>query len=160
MKLVTPLGEIDILIDGREIEYDFQTVDVDSSCKDVEGRYAIQVSFVPDGREHIISCKIRDYKPSEMDDIESGENLELKSFYNGGAKLSIGMEGDSGYINGERISTIYDYDNEYQDDGVDYVILGVTKTQIFTFGIAWIDNCTENNEVQTWFGADPTIMKL
>ena len=160
MKLVTPLGEIDILIDGREIEYDFQIVDVDSSCKDVEGRYAIQVSFVPDGREHIISCKIRDYKTSEMDDIESGENLELKSFYNGGAKLSIGMEGDSGYINGERISTIYDYDNEYQDDGVDYVILGVTKTQIFTFGVAWINNCTENNEVQTWFGADPTIMKL
>ena len=57
MKLVTPLGEIDILIDGREIEYDFQIVDVDSSCKDVEGRYAIQVSFVPDGREHIISCQ-------------------------------------------------------------------------------------------------------
>ena len=54
-------------------------------------------------------------------------------------ELSIGMEGDSGYINGERISTIYDYDNEYQDDGVDYVILGVTKTQIFTFGVAWIN---------------------
>ena len=50
--------------------------------------------------------------------------------------------------------------NEYQDDGVDYVILGVTNTQIFTFGVAWINNCTENNEVQTWFGADPTIMKL
>lgn len=160
MKLVTPLGEIDILIDGRETEYDFHIVDVDSSCKDVDGRYTIQILFDPDGRCHRISCKIRDYIPSEMDDIESGENLELKSFYKGGAKLSIGTEGDSGYINGERVSTTYDYDNEYQDDGVDYVILGATKTQIYTFGVAWVNNYTENNEVQTWFGADPTIMKF
>ena len=98
--------------------------------------------------------------PNEMDNMEPGENLELKSFYNGDIKLSIGMEGESGYIDGKRIDTSYDYDNEYMDDGVEYVILNSTKTSNYLFGIAWIINYNENNEVQTWFGADPTLMKL
>ena len=70
--------------------------------------------------------------------------------------------GSSDFITSDKRSghEFDDYDNEYQDNGADYVILGATKTQIFTFGVAWINNCTENNEVQTWFGADPTIMEL
>lgn len=32
-----------------------------------------------------------------------------------------------------------------------------TKTTKFVFGIAWIDNVTAENDVQTWYGADPTL---
>lgn len=43
-----------------------------------------------------------------------GERLELKSFYKDNTKLSIGMEGESGYYaDGICASYIYDYDNEY-----------------------------------------------
>lgn len=160
MNLVTPFGEIEILIDGKAIEYNYKKLNPDSHCKDVNGRHLIQVSFVPDGKNHRISCRISGYKASGSDEIETGENLELKSFYKGNAKLSIGMEGDSGYINGERVSLFYDYDNDYQDDGVEYVVLPDTKTQNYVFGISWLNCCHENNDVQTWFGADPTIMKF
>ncbi len=160
MKLLTPIGEINILIDGIKIEYDYKKIDADACCKDINGRYAIIIPFMPDGNRHRITCKIDGYMPNEMDNIEPGENLELKSFYDGDIKLSIGMEGESGYIDGKRIDTSYDYDNEYMDDGVEYVILNSTKTSNYLFGIAWIINYNENNEVQTWFGADPTIMKL
>lgn len=43
------------------------------------------------------------------------------------------------------------------EDGVLYQIMRDTKTTKFVFGIAWIDNVTAENDVQTWYGADPTL---
>jgi len=53
MRLLTPLGEIAILIDGNTIEYDCRKIDINTCCEDVSGRYAIQISFKPDGMELI-----------------------------------------------------------------------------------------------------------
>ena len=90
--------------------------------------------------------------------IESGERLELKSFYRDNTKLSIGMEGDAGYYpDGTRSLDVYDYDNDYMEDGVSYLILEETKTTKYVFGVAWIEKVTAENDVQTWFGADPTL---
>ncbi len=47
-------------------------------------------------------------------------------------------------------------DTEYLNNGVNYIIIGNTKTTTYVFGIAWIENVTEENDIQTWFGADPT----
>ena len=149
----TPLGDIEIYIDGKQIDYSAKCLGaMDRLCPDITGRYRVEINLEPDGKEHTISCRIKDYTPSEEDDIETGENLELKSFYKDKTKLSIGMEGDSGYY--EK----YDYDNDYLDDGVQYFIMKDTKTRIYKFGIAWIDNFTDENEAQTWFGADPAII--
>ena len=157
--LTTPLGEIEIYIDNKKIEYTEESCEIRESCPDIDGRYFIEINFEPDGKPHTISCKIREYIPSEKDDIEPGERLELKSFYKGSVKLSIGMEGESGcYSDGLQASQIYDYDNEYMGDGVSYLIMKETKTTKYVFGIAWIDNVTRENDVQTWFGADPTFI--
>ena len=60
------------------------------------------------------------------------------------------MEGDTGYYpDGTRINNYYDYDNNYFDNGVSYQILQNTRTNQFVFGIAWIDNPKQDNEVQT-----------
>ena len=157
--LKTPLGNIVIQIDNKTISYNAINVICDSTCNDLDGRYFICIPFGPDGRKHEITCFIENYLPSENDDIESGENLELKSFYAKSCKLSIGMEGESGYdADGLRFSTVYDYDNEYTMNGVKYVILPATITHKYIFGIAWINNVTNENDVQTWFGADHTLM--
>ncbi len=34
-----------------------------------------------------------------------------------------------------------------------------TKTAAYVFGVAWIVNVTEENDVQTWYGADPTYFR-
>lgn len=157
--IVTPLGKINVMIDGNSILYHERKCVCDKTCKDLDGRYMIVVDFIPDGKIHEIKCSISNYKSSRRDGIESGERLELKSFYNGKIKLSIGMEGESGYFSdGTRLSE-YDYDNEYDDDGVKYIILPETKTSMYTFGVAWINETNENNDVQTWFGADPTLIQ-
>lgn len=87
---------------------------LDKLCPDVNGRYAIEVDFIPDGKVHTISYKIKEFISSKKDGIEVGERLELKSFYGENAKLSIGMEGDAGYyLDGTRASDTYDYDKMY-----------------------------------------------
>lgn len=66
------------------------------------------------------------------------------------------MEGDKG-CGGRKSVSGYDYENEYLDNGVEYVILPFTKTRRYVFGIAWIEGAVGERDVQTWFGADVTI---
>lgn len=158
--LVTSLGDIIVAIDGKNMDVTWREMGADEKlCPDIYGRYCLEVFFEPDGKRHTISCRIKDHVPSENDGIESGERLELKSFYKGKAKLSIGMEGETGYYpDGTRAFDTYDYDNEYLADGVQYVILPETKTRRYCFLIAWIEKVTDENDIQTWFAADPTYI--
>ena len=153
--LTTPLGDIEIYIDNEK--YAVKNIGASERlCPDVRGRFCIEISYEPDGKQHTISCKIKKYHASSRDEIEPGECLELKSFYRENTKLSIGMEGGY-YSDGTRATNTYDYDNDYMEDGVLYQIMRDTKTTKFVFGIAWIDNVTAENDVQTWYGADPTL---
>lgn len=155
--LETPLGIVEIKIDNHTVEYDYFPVSVDHTCSDLKGRYAIVVYFLPDKAEHTISCRIKNHIPSSLDGAEPGENLELFSLYERDIKVSIGIEGESGYdIKGVRQSD-YDYDTEYLTNGVQYRLLPLTKTSKYIFGVAWIDKLTKENDVQTWYGADPTM---
>lgn len=155
--LHTPLGDIEIYIDGKETAYKEYAVSPDRNCPDLGGRYCIAVDFRPDGIKHCIACRIKGHIPGLEDSVESGERLESKGFYNESVKVSIGMEGETGYIGAKRISE-YDYDNGYLKDGVQYEILSFTKTRRYIFGVAWIENPNGVRDIQTWFGADPTMM--
>lgn len=94
----TPLGDIEIYIDNEKVEYTVKNIGASKRlCPDISGRFCIEILYEPDGRQHTISCRIKDYLASSRDGIESGERLELKSFYRENTKLSIGMEGDAGY---------------------------------------------------------------
>ena len=43
------------------------------------------------------------------------------------------------------------------EDGVLYLVMKETRTTTYVFGIAWIESVTTENDVQTWYGADPTL---
>ena len=65
--MTTPLGDIEICIDGKTIKYTAQNMGVmDRLCLDVDGRFCIKVEFVPDGERHTISCIIKSHIPSEI----------------------------------------------------------------------------------------------
>jgi hypothetical protein len=164
--LLTPFGEIEILIDGKEVPYLAQKGgNLDGLCQHVLGRYQITVSFIPDGNEHDIAC-IFEPTCSFKKTTESGERLECQSFYNDMRfKMSIGVECEAGYIGGNRASDEYDYDADYLENGMSYHIEAGTKTKEYVFGISWIDDVgwddlmDENNDrgIETWYGADPTL---
>ena len=48
---------------------------------------------------------------------------------------------------------IYNYDVEYLETGMRYIILPITTEKEVIFGISWMSNYDDDNEVQTWFGA-------
>ena len=158
-KLLTPFGEIRILIDSKPVSYDAQEGrKMENGCPNVLGRYHIAVRFIPDGKEHTIACVFESDSSYERSP-ESGERLECQGFYNDQRyKMSIGVECD--LIPGE-----YDYDADYLENGMAYLISTKTKTECYTFGIAWIDNVGWNDPIdgdndrdaETWYGADPVL---
>ncbi|MBR5948325.1 MAG: hypothetical protein IKZ82_06710 [Clostridia bacterium] len=165
-RLKTPFGEIQILIDGETTPYFVQEGrPLDVLCPHVLGRYQITVQFVPDGKEHSIACIFEPICSYERTP-ESGERLECQSFYNDRRfKMSIGLECEAGYIDGVRASEEYDYDADYLEDGMVFLIDSNTKTEYYTFGIAWIGDVgrddpiedDNNRDIETWYGADPTL---
>ena len=154
-KLSTPFGEITILIDGKPVLYSAQKGrNMDELCPHVLGRYQIAVQFIPDGEKHTIACIFKSdclYDRSP----ESGERLECQSFYNDHRfKMSIGLVSDE-----------YDYGADYLENGMAFLIDANTRTERYVFGISWIDNVGRDGQmdddgdrdVETWYGADPSL---
>ncbi len=164
-KLSTPFGEIAILIDGKPVPYFAQEGrKPDVLCPHVLGRYQIIVPFIPDGEKHTIAC-VFDSDCSYEKTPESGERLECQSFYNDHRfKMSIGLECEARYIGSVRASDEYDYDADYLENGMAFLIDANTRTERYVFGISWIDNVgwndqmsdTGDRDVETWYGADPS----
>ncbi len=65
--LDAPLGEIEVIIDDREVDNREEKVPLDENCPDLSGRYKISVDFAPDGAEHTIACRIKFYRPGSED---------------------------------------------------------------------------------------------
>jgi len=121
----------------------------------------IGISFAPDGKKHKIAC-IFEPSCSYVRTPESGERLKCQGFYSEHRyKMSIGLECESGYVGSKR----YDYDVEYLENGMAYIVLPDTRTERYVIGVAWIDDvgwddpAGDDNDcgVETRYGADPTI---
>ena len=161
-KINTPMGEISILIDGFEVEYTPEKAEaLKRWFPNVLGRYFIKINHIPDGKPHKISC-VFPFDESIERSPESGDHLECQAFYDKDSfKLSIGTYGET---NSE---FHFDYDIEYLQNGMQYIVLPETKTQEYEFGICWIDNVdsdeydedTNDRDTQTWLGADPTYYR-
>lgn len=177
--LMTPFGEIDIKIDGEAIKYKSisgrksitlmnESGPITKDLSDLLGRYQIVVEFIPDGKIHELSCTIGKTDQVKGRELESSERLSLLSFYSQQREsLAIGLYGEPWtYYRGELIDSGFDYDIQYLEYGLSYVILEETKTTEYLFGIAWIDDLAydapltdewSNRDIQTFFGADPSF---
>ena len=165
-KLMTPFGEISVLLDGVSVPYTAQKGSVNAVLwPDVHDRYQIQILFIPDGKEHTLSCVFSPDCACRKEPY-GGEWMEGQSFHNEqGIEMSIGIayEGEGYYADGERIPGECDYDMVFLPNGMAYLILAETKTDQYGFGVAWIDNprwedYTEeatDRSIQTEYAADP-----
>ena len=167
-RLNTPLGDIFIKINGKEIDYEYKKCANDRTCSNLLGRYLIEIISKPTGEEYSISCEIINNQ-SLKSEIETGEMLECIGFYGEErVKLSIGAYGESwGYIGGRLMEANNDYDIEYKPNGLSYLVLKETQTEKYYFAISWIDdvgyedpinNGEHDRDVETWFGSDPMLL--
>ena len=55
MELITPLGTVFLLIDGEPVDFFATELNpMDNLCPDLEGRFKLEVDFIPDGKENLI----------------------------------------------------------------------------------------------------------
>ena len=144
----TNIGNIDILINGHNLDYSWFELPNKGNQFKVDGRFCIVVDNIPDKGETVIDCILQNQNSLPINVYaEPGENLALISFMINNKKLSIGVQGDIPGV-------FYDYLN-------DRLRIRVTENASisrFDIFIAWITmNNFEKEEIYTWFAADPTI---
>ena len=154
--LSTPFGAIQIRIDGKPVPYVAKPGRKLDAFPHVLGRYRIAVSLIPDGKAHTVACVFEPACACQTTQ-ESGERLECQSFYNASRfKLSIGIACEAGASGPD------DDDAQYLDNGMAYRVGAKTKTALYVFGIAWIDNAGWEEDgnprgIETWLAADPSL---
>ena len=151
-QIITPFGKIRVLLDDKPIWFMYRSIDsVDGLFPDAEATYRVVVEVELDGNEHLIKMQLCDCNVSG--DPETGERLEAISFYSGKGKITLGCYASFG----DYEDYDFDYDGCLCSDGIEIFISPSTKTQKYLFGICWLNECTEETDVQTWYGADPEI---
>lgn len=150
--LATPVGSVELLLDGEQVS--FRSFSIEPNEKwfpDVDETYRLMYDFVSDGKSHILYFRIKECKLEA--NPETGELLEAVSFYKEKCKITLGCIASFGDCEDYDL----DYDGRLCDDGMKIYISETTKSQTFKFGVCWIKECTDENDVQTWYGADPSI---
>jgi len=140
----TPIGRIEILIDGKNLNY--SEVELVNRHKSfiVDKRYQISVD---DMMESIIDCTLVGRKTENQAIVETGEDLALISFYEDNLKLSIGAEGD---VEGIKYT--------YLENGIQMEVNKECMKNQLLIKVAWIEMTNlEQEDIYCWFAADPSI---
>lgn len=149
----TPFDFVRVLLDGKEVSFKHQSVDIQSEYPDVDGCQYITYEFEPDGKSHTLQF-IKD-KVKTNGDIAPGEMLETISFEEKGGKITLGCSASFG--NPEDYNL--DFDGMYIRNGFEIKITPDTKARYFEFAVAWMKNIKNKDNDQTWFAADPFVIK-
>jgi len=145
--LLTPLGEIKLLVNGLEVEYEAIEIEKDRLCQEVDGRYMILFEVKSENNMKEITCCIPGLDSKGY--TESGEMLEAIAFYKDDIKLTIGVVGEFNYPFYQQ-----DYNGIYLDNGIQYILFPNFTSRTIKFGVCWIQPVTEDNDIQTHFGVD------
>lgn len=148
-KLITPLGEIEILVNGNPYPYTaipYTYIKPPVKDQPIDGCFRI---FIPVMNYSEIICQLHPTVDGVEEGFESGgEDYECNSFQHQTIELVIGMEDDYSSENprfiSERISRGVKYSNL---SGCDEVV----------FGIAWTTDYFGDNDCRCWYAADPTL---
>ncbi len=151
MKIQTPLGTIEIYIDGVALNYSSVELAPDARWA-VDGRFCIRVPKPNDGQPHTVSCRLNALCDFEIN-LSTGECLEIAEITHRAVQVNVGIALNEGIE-----EPCLDYSSELLGDGIAYVISPETQTKVFVFGVAWINDRTAENENNVWFSCDPTMM--
>ena len=142
--LETPLGKVNIVVDGVAIHYEGKPFDFRKSpVKDrpIAGCYRIHI---PVENHRSIQCVLNLEEKNIDVSGSSGECYLCREFCAGTTMLAIGIEDENPAVESVRV-----------ENGMEYRI--GEKVDEVVFGIAWATDYAGIDDVRVWFAADPTI---
>ena len=164
-QLILPFGRVELFFDNKPVWFNVRKVEDlpenESNCT----VYAIDYDYdyFADGREHTLKCKFVASLPTTYNDIESGEMLEAFTYdLISKIRVHIGCKASFDYYNEYNFDFNGDYglDSSQRFNSIILSILPETKSQRFTFGIAYsLIEKIKNNEVETWLAVEEAWRK-
>lgn len=159
----TAFGELLIEVNdekGEAVTADVQFIEKETDPRfRIDGRLLIEITASPgQGTELTFICRF--HTPFEItdSDVETGEHLELKSWYYDRMKWSIGT------VDGEWLTAVRQVTLEkigYLEDGISATLSEIPSGESFMlpFAVAWKTMADpEAEEHYTWFMASPADM--
>lgn len=146
----TPLGGVCLWVDGEPTVSDAHWEpdrDADYAARHpVDGNYRLAYRHVPDGEPHVVECRLAPLHSCECAPA-SGERLVAMEVGDGEATVSIGVEWDE--------AGGYDYRACVAGFGITVELPASASEQWLVFGLAWVEETTEENATNPWLMADP-----
>lgn len=146
----TPLGGVCLWVDGEPtVSGAHWEPDSDgdyASRHPVDGNYRLAYRHVPDGRAHVVECKLAPLHGCECA-LATGERLMALEVDDRESAVSIGVEWDE--------DGRYDYHAFVTDFGIAVELSADAEEQWVVFGLAWVEEMTEENATYPWLMADP-----
>lgn len=147
----TPIGGVCLWVDGDPSVSDAHWEPDGGSeyaiTHPVDGNYRIVYHHIPDGKEHVIECKLVPLHDC-VQGPATGERLVAVELNDGESTVVIGVEWDD-------CEGVYDYAAGIVDYGVEITLPAEAKEQWLVFGLAWVEETTEENATNPWLMGDP-----
>lgn len=159
----TPFGELVVEVcNGKMERVEAHTQSIEKEIEPrflVDGRRLIEVTLQPEEREEFtFTCRFRPSLKITDSSIETGEFLELKSWYQDDFKWSIGAVDEDWLLSLRKVDLM---EVEYLENGISLKIRGLAKDEPFMlpFGVAWkLLKDPAEEDIYTWFAASPADM--
>lgn len=150
-ELTLPCGTFWLSFDGCKEKFRYRSLPPDEKeYPDVDATYRIYYPYVADGQGHELKIC---FSCNTDGEIESDERTEELSFYVGDGKVTIGCEASFGLNE-------YPYDGTHKKDGIVLYLSDSTPSQLFVFGLCWLEHCTPETDSQTCEAAQTTYINL
>ena len=147
--LQTPIGKLKILLNEEEIGYKENFLVPETKSFTVDKRAQIQFAEnIQLDSEDVINFIIEKQKGLEIRPcIETGEDLQLISFYYQNYKLSIGLE------------ELKNIKYTYLENGIRLEVRVSLKLEEINAIVAWLKmQDADLEDTFTWYAADPTLI--
>lgn len=152
IELSLPSGTIRLTLDGKEQLFDIVALEPSSpETPNLTELLKLRYRYKRNGKAH--KLRLLFSSPGAESSVEPGERLEAISFYSHGGKTTLAVSGAFGMA----AEYGYDYDGEYLKNGIELDLSPETKGHTVTFAVAWLKDCTEQTDTQTWLAVDSVL---
>lgn len=153
--LNTTFGGISIFLDGSPLEYQYHQLATGVRFPDLNGRYGVIIELKPDGKDHILGCRIDNFVSNSIQ-FDNDRKIKIASFYSEQGIISLGIvKGVELFGIGDWFDCYFDFDAGLYDNGICYHIECLSRTTQLYFGISWTDNFISSAVFQSKEGANP-----